>query len=162
MSKFIVLLICALMLFSMTGCSSGNDDPQESTVEIANPVHECRNIDEAMELVGFEISIPAEAEEAEEYLISVVDTVILEIQYTDADGNEICLRKAAGSEDISGDYTDYPEENSTQVGEVTVSLKGSDGNIMNATWTDGDYSYSVTASTGLSESHITEIISALS
>lgn len=165
MAKFIALLICILVLYSITGtgCSSGTQEPAESSAqaEIANPVEECKSLDEAEEIAGFGISVPEGVEDSQECIISVINKELIEIQYTDADGNEICLRKAAGSEDISGDFSDYPEENTTQIGGNTVLLKGSDGNIMNATWTDGDYSYSVTCS-GLSEDQITGILSALS
>ena len=53
------------------------------------------------------------------------------------------IRKAVGTDDISGDYNEYKEENVVKVGELEVTEKGNDGNISVASWTDGTYSYSI-------------------
>ena len=49
----------------------------------------------------------------------------------------------AGSDDISGDFTDYSENNSVDVNGNTVTMKGNDGKVSVATWTADGYAYAV-------------------
>lgn len=53
------------------------------------------------------------------------------------------IRKGAGNEDISGDYNEYSETNTLSVDGLSVTVKGDDGKISVAIWTDGDYSFAI-------------------
>ncbi|MEG1687630.1 MAG: hypothetical protein RR276_07090, partial [Angelakisella sp.] len=60
--------------------------------------------------------------------------------------------------DISGEFTQFDHVKEITVGEVLVTLKGNDTLFYVATWTNGDYTYSVTIQDGFSEKAITKIV----
>lgn len=74
---------------------------------------------------------------------------LAEIDYT-GEGKTACYRKAAGTEDCSGDYNVYTDVTEFEAGSITVTLKGEAGQYALAIWTDGSYSYSLSLSDGLS------------
>lgn len=74
---------------------------------------------------------------------------LAEIDYT-GEGKTACYRKAAGTEDCSGDYNVYTDVTEFEAGSITVTLKGDAGQYTLAIWTDGSYSYSLSLSDGLS------------
>ena len=74
---------------------------------------------------------------------------LAEIDYT-GEGKTARYRKAAGTEDCSGDYNVYTDVTEFEVGSMTVTLKGEAGQYNLAIWTDGSYSYSLSLPDGLS------------
>ena len=68
------------------------------------------------------------------------------------------IRKSRGSEDISGDFNEYNTVTETEVNGNTVTIKGSGDEFILALWVSGDYSYSVSVSSGISENALKEII----
>lgn len=68
------------------------------------------------------------------------------------------IRKARGSEDISGDYNEFDNVTETQVNGSAVTIKGNGDGFGLALWVSGDYSYSVSVSSGISENALKEII----
>ena len=79
--------------------------------------------------------------------------------YTDGDGNIAAhVRKAAGDEDISGDYNDYSETSAQEIGGHSVTVKGEGGKIMTAVWADGGYSFSVSVDSGLTADELAGLI----
>lgn len=74
---------------------------------------------------------------------------LAEIDYT-GEGKPACYRKAAGTEDCSGDYNVYTDVTEFEAGSITVTLKGDAGQYTLAIWTDGSYFYSLSLSDGLS------------
>ena len=74
---------------------------------------------------------------------------LAEIDYT-GEGKTACYRKAAGTEDCSGDYNVYTDVTEFEESGMTVMLKGDAGQYTLAIWTDGSYSYSLSLSDGLS------------
>ena len=100
---------------------------------------------------------PAVAAEAAELPFDVEETTytsywgeLAEICY--AGGGQIAdLRTSAGTEDNSGDYTDYPAVTELTVGTVTAELRGEAAERYTlAVWTDGQYAYSLRLSDGQS------------
>ena len=73
---------------------------------------------------------------------------LAEIDYT-GEGKTACYRKAAGTEDCSGDYNVYTDVTEFEESGMTVMLKGDAGQYTLAIWTDGSYSYSISLSDGL-------------
>ena len=74
---------------------------------------------------------------------------LAEIDYS-GEGKTARYRKAAGTEDCSGDYNVYTDVTELEANGVTVTLKGDAGQYTLAIWTDGSYSYSLSLSDGLS------------
>jgi len=78
---------------------------------------------------------------------------------TGADGERAAyIRKAPGTDDISGDYNDYAEIETLDVNSRSVTMKGNDGLVNLALWTDGGYSYALNVSEGLSRSDIAALV----
>jgi len=71
----------------------------------------------------------------------------------------VILRKAAGSEDISGDYNVYGETKSVGVGDRDVTMKGNGGTVSLALWTEEGYTYAVTSDAGMSPEAMENIVS---
>ena len=181
MTILTMALICACTIPSMTACSNRKDQAMttaggaalESTAaditasgsgkivketvdgnkaEIANPFIDCKSPDEAKSIAGFGILLPDsvfEGSSAEPFIRAVRDKMI-EAVYRD-DSGEIRIRKAPGTEDISGVFTEYAESNTITVKEHQVSVKGNEGKASVAVWTDGSYTFSVTADCGNGE-----------
>ena len=85
---------------------------------------------------------------------------LAEIDYTGA-GKTARYRKAAGTEDCSGDYNVYTDVTEFEAGSITVTLKGDAGQYTLAIWTDGSYSYSLSLSDGLSLSYWQTIMNSM-
>lgn len=75
------------------------------------------------------------------------------------DSQSICFRQSQGQEDNSGDYTHYAEEKLIVVGKYSVTFKGQEkGSYMLATWSDGTYSFSVSATQALKKAEFLGLI----
>lgn len=85
---------------------------------------------------------------------------LAEIDYT-GEGKTACCRKAAGTEDCSGDYNVYTNVTELEANGTTVTLKGDAGQYTLAIWTDGSYSYSLSLTDGLSLSDWQTLISSI-
>ena len=129
----------------------------EGNMQIANPLEEygadAGSLEKAQEAVGFTIAIP-ESIKAENYV--VINGTILEIDF---DGGYV--RKAKGSEDISGDYNEYEKTEAADVDGKEVTFKGNGGKTMLAIWADGDYTYCIGVSAGKSEADMTSLVKAI-
>jgi len=62
-----------------------------------------------------------------------------------------------GDEDNSGDYNPYAETVELIVNGQTVTLKGDGGVYTLALWTDGEFSYSLRFSAGISKAEWTVV-----
>ena len=145
--------------------NSGATDTDTSTdtaggsTEIANPYVDCETLEEAGELAGFDISVPDEIDGGyTQGTIQAVENEMIQVIYTTEAGEEITLRKGTGTEDISGDYNEYAEENTLDVDGTSVTARGSDGLVYAATWTDGTYTYAITASAGLESDSVSALV----
>ena len=134
-------------------------DTADGSTEIANPYVDCETLEEAGELAGFDISVPDEIDGGyTQGTIQAVENEMIQVIYTTEAGEEITLRKGTGTEDISGDYNEYAEENTLDVDGTSVTARGSDGLVYAATWTDGTYTYSITASAGLESDSVSALV----
>ena len=80
-----------------------------------------------------------------------------QIEYT-GEGETAVFRKGTGTDDVSGDYNVYSSVKEIMVGANPVTLKGENDVFTLAVWTDGNYSYSLDISKGLSEDEWSEMI----
>ena len=125
---------------------------EEENAEIANPVAGYETKEEAAKAVGFDLETP----DLDSPIFSVIGDEIFEI------GNDdVYVRKAKGSDDISGDYNDYSETLTETVQGKEVTFKGNDGKINLLLWTEGDFSFCVGFNKGVSradaESYIGQV-----
>ncbi|MBP3856004.1 MAG: hypothetical protein IK990_10395 [Ruminiclostridium sp.] len=152
--------------------STENTEGSEAMDIWCNPYMDYDTLEEAVQAVGFEMSVPESFGAYTDRHIATVSGEIIEVTYYDAAGNEgFCIRKSIGTEDNSGDFNVYETMLPLQSRNGTMSgVSRSDGTveIYKAVWTDGTYAYSVTApydytdqsdaQTGLTQSEIEEII----
>jgi len=119
------LLLLSMLCLAVLSCGKKEEVKEEvaevSTTQsqdygVPNPFEIVDTLDEAAKIAGFSLEAPTEG---------------------------LRIRKANGTDDISGDYNEYKEVNVVKVGELEVTEKGNDGNISIASWTDGTYSYSI-------------------
>lgn len=169
------LLACsALLAVSLAACSqpaasnaaSTADSPYSAatsdTAQIANPWTDCATLADAAALTGYDFTVPDSVDGCTDVAISVLESEQLtEVQYT-AGNDRLCLRKAPGSDDISGDYNQYAENSTVDVDGRSVTLQGNGGQVQLATWQDGSYSYSIGVyredGTGLTTDEMTALV----
>lgn len=110
------------------------------------------------EAVGFPVedmpALPFEAKETE--YLSYWDEVA-QIIYR-GDDQTLVFRKSLGEGDNSGDFNSYGIEAEAAVHDYTVTMKGNEGYFYLAVWTDGEYSYSIQLSNGLTREELEELI----
>ena len=131
--------------------------------QIPNPWVDCDTMADAAALAGFDFTAPdALFDGTASKSIQAIENDIIQVIYSDANDNEIGrVRKGAGSDDVSGDYNDYAENETVDVGGVSVKLRGADGKVFVMTWTAGDFAYSVTTTNGVTRDAALAIVSAL-
>ena len=136
---------------------------EENQTGMPNPFTEYKTIDEAKKVLKFEAKLPSAVPSGYklEY-VSVMSDDFLNLTYKNGE-KEITYRTAAGTEDISGDYTVYKTVKDVKIGGMSVKIRldGPDfeGNKSSgAVWNDGKNSYSVYSNADLSEADLTDII----
>ena len=150
------ILLISVLCLAIIACGKKEKAQQEATqvtettqgqsTEIPNPFIEAKNLDEASKIAGFTLSVPANYEDYKKQTIQAIENDMIEVIYfNDTDNEGLRIRKAIGTDDISGDYNEYKDVETVKVGDVEVTEKGSDGDIAVVIWNDGTYSYAIDA-----------------
>lgn len=140
---FAVLLVSSLMLPKLFD----NDQPNEIQ---ENYIAEFSTLSELEAAVGFDVPEIDELPFSPDLQIYMAyGSDMAQIMY-DGEGQTAYFRKSVGQKDNSGDYSDYAEIEEISVGEVTVTLKGDSSEYTLALWYDGQFSYSLSLSDGIS------------
>lgn len=165
MKKVITLLLCTVLILSLTACVSNTKETEDTTmsdseaVQLPNPFQECQTLEKAAELAGFEIFVPDAVGEYSERTIRAMENEMIEVLYhKQEDDSQIAIRKSPGNDDISGDFKQYKENSKVAVLDFKVTMMGDNGNVNTATWTDGDYSFSVRSTDSMDISTMEELI----
>lgn len=142
--KVTLMILCAATVLSMAACGEKQNETigAENAVQIPNPFVDCDTLADAAALAGFDIIVPDSVDGYEERAITAMENDMIQVQYFHGD-DEICIRKATGEEECSGDYNAYSEEKTVTVGDREITLRGNNGKVMVAVWTEGGYSYSI-------------------
>ena len=169
--KVTLMILCAATMLSMAACGEKQDQtigaettsqtvaenedkiPTDGAVateeiligdntQIPNPFVDCDTLADAAALAGFDIIVPDSVDGYEERAITAMENDMIQVLYLHGD-DQICIRKAVGEEECSGDYNEYSEEETVTVGDREVTLRGNNGKVMVAVWTEGGYSYSI-------------------
>lgn len=134
-----------------------NTEIDENNVQIPNPFIDCASLAEAGEVAGFEMRAPEAVGEYDRVSISAMDGELVDVLYESGD-ETVRVRKGTGTEDISGDYNSYAEAAVSKVDGMEVTMKGDSGKVYLAVWTSGEYTYSVSASAGMSRGEMADLI----
>lgn len=173
MKKLLTIAMTATLILSLAACSTKTADTTDSTPtsdsviadssQIANPWTAFDSLEEAAQQAGFKLTVPDQLEGYSEITYQVLEgdettATLLEVLYSNEEAN-LSIRKAAGSEDISGDYNTYDFSTTETLGENEVTMQGiEEGTVNLATWTAGDYTYAVSAASGISVQECTELV----
>ena len=158
MKKFIVIAAVAAMAFSLAACetnSTGQPSAEATTVQtektgLANPWMKAETPEDAAKGAGTGSFVVPEAET--ETSGGPIHWAMFQYMegIAEADGSigtaDLTVRKGRikGSEDISGDYTEYTSKWVQKVGDCQVTCFGNeDGKMMKAVWTKDGFSYSI-------------------
>ncbi|MEG2191887.1 MAG: hypothetical protein RRX95_01220 [Oscillospiraceae bacterium] len=156
-------LMIAVIPFVQRNMNSHSNEPkppigENNSVQIANPFIDCKDLEQAIELSGFKMTLPNSVPNWHtDILIRAIKSNMIEVIYQGND-NEMRLRKGVGNGDISGEFKQFDCVKEITVGDVPITLKGSEPLFYVATWIDGDYTYSLTIQGGFSEKEMTGII----
>ena len=150
-----ILLVCT---FAWPRVMGPGVEETEENVSIVNGMVEVNSIEELAAAVNFPVSevtgLPFTA--TKEVYTSYWDEMA-QIEYT-GEGKTAVFRKAAGTEDVSGDYNVYTNIKELKAGSNNVTLKGNTEAFTLAVWTDGKYSYSLDIDAGMDENEWMELI----
>lgn len=124
----------------------------DTSTQIPNPFVACNTLDQAEQLAGFSLTLPADIKSDG---ISVLSGDMIQVLCEDG----LSIRKALGDEDISGDYTSYPQVATVTVEGHAVTLKGTGDQVTVAVWTADGYTYAVRSETGLSRDAALSLVS---
>lgn len=115
--------------------------------QIPNPFTDCATLEEAAKTAGFSMTLPEGG-----YTFQVMPGHMIQ-----ASGDGLTIRKGVGSDDISGDYTSYPQTGTRTVKGLSLTWKGENDRVRVATWSKGDYTFSVSSETGLTMAELTAL-----
>ena len=122
--------------------------PEESETMVANGMVEVTSKEELSEAVGFPVK---SAQSLPFFPQSIYYTSywgeMAQIDYENG-GSTACFRQSLGEEDNSGDWNEYPAQESLTVNGCAVTLKGERDSYTLGIWSDGTYSYSLSLSAG--------------
>ena len=151
------ILLMSLLCLTIVACGKKEEAKQEAaettnvTQEqdygVPNPYEIVDTLDEASKIAGFTLEVPETYEDYKQQVIQAIENDMIEVIYLEEEsGYEgLRIRKAKGTDDISGDYNEYKDVETVKVGDVEVTEKGSDGDIAVVIWNDGTYSYAIDA-----------------
>ena len=149
------ILLMSVLCLAIIACGKKEETKQETaettnviqkeSTQIPNPFVDVKNLDEASKIAGFTLEVPETYEDYKKQVIQAIENDMIEVIYLEEEsGYEgLRIRKAKGTDDISGDYNEYRNVETVKVGDYDVTEKGDEGNIFIATWTDGTYSYAI-------------------
>ena len=174
-NRIAALLLCVSIGATLAACGnetksigasgsvqSASESSASEQVGMPNPWVEAKDQNDAQEQAGFDIQLPSSL--PAEYgapSFQVIPDEIVEAYYVGTGEARLCVRKAVGTEDASGDYREYPESHQVKVGDLDVTMKGDNGAISLATWNDGANAYSIGiyGGTGLTVEEMTQMVS---
>ncbi len=125
---------------------------------LANPWQPCTSMAQAESLAGFSFAIDAsglpQGYGPDATSLRVIEGEMLEANYDGEHGGSICLRKAVGSDDVSGDYNEYGLTQTVRIAGYDVTLRGADDAWYVVTWAHDGYAYAVTSTSSLAMSQV--------
>lgn len=130
-------------------------------VQLPNPFAEYETLAEAARAAGVQLTAPDSVNGSDRRIFRAIENDLLEVIYCKGEEEIAHIRKAVGAGDISGDYNVYPQVDTVTVNGAEVTRKGDAGKVSLATWTAGEYTYSISVESGISAREMTRLISAV-
>jgi len=160
--KYMYIAACFVALFMGVFAASNilkhEQMPDEMGILNISGILEMTSAEELSKSVGFEISDIQSlmlAAAKSEYLF--FGQGLAEISY-EFEKQTVTFRKSTGTEDNSGNYTNYKTVKKVTINSYDVTLKGTGEEYCLAVWTDGKFSYSLHFKNAVSVYDIENII----
>lgn len=119
------------------------------SVQLPSPIADYETLAEAAQAVGFELAAPDALNGSDRRDVSTISNELLQVIYRKGEDETARVRKAHGTEDISGDYNIYAETVTHEIAGMDVTLKGDGETYALAVWSDGEYAYSLSTQPSL-------------
>ncbi|MBR1758686.1 MAG: hypothetical protein IJ744_08165 [Lachnospiraceae bacterium] len=157
LKKMAALMMVLCLVISTAACvPTATTEEEETTAMIANPIKDFDTLAEAVADSGTSL-IVSDALGMMEPAYSTIGQVV-QVIYMDGD-NEICIRKAPGNQDVSGDYNEYAVNKMIEVGETFVTVKGNTEGSWNVIlWLSEEATYSVTSTLGVDDAMVNALV----
>ncbi len=170
--KLVILTLCGMVVTSalaggmatQTFAAETDGTPMviatlDNQNQIPSPWKDYESLKDAQDAAGFKVKLPKKISGYKKSVIQAIDKEMLQVFYEKGDA-EILIRKApeAQGKDISGDNNEYAKVSKVKKNGKTITIKGTAKKKNLAIWSDGDYSYSVSSSKGLSQKALLKIV----
>ena len=176
--KELIIFLVFLMCVTLSSCGTHKNETtdvvtevtteasSETNMNVANPWTDCGSLEDASKIAGFEMTIPESVDGYRNTFIQAMQDKMIQVFFSDKDmdaedRSDVLVRKGAGTDDISGDYNEYSQTESAEMGGKNVTLKGNDNKIFNVTWNSDGYAYSIVADKGLERDVVEAIVGAV-
>ncbi len=155
--KKLLAALCALCLLPLSACGANGASKGGAAVGLANPFVDYATLGEAEKAAGFTLSAPERIDGFDPPSVQLMSGKMLQLIYRSGD-QRLIVRKAAGGDDISGDYNSCAETKSVRINGADVSFRGADGAVSTAVWCAKGYSYAVLSDTPLATDILMDLI----
>lgn len=145
MKRLFAVIMMLLTILPLAACGSSTDSDEPDIIGMPNPFTDFNTLAEAEKQTGFYITLPDAIGSSNNKIYRAMNDEMLEVIYVNGEDETGRIRKARGSEDISGDYNEYAETETVSVGGIDVLLKGDAGLVKLAVLTNDGYAYSVSS-----------------
>ncbi len=163
MKRLFAVIMMLLTILPLAACGNKTDDSTEpDIIGMPNPFTDFDTLAEAEKQTGFYITLPDAIGSSDKRIYRAMNDEMLEVVYVNGEDETGRVRKARGSEDISGDYNEYAETETVSVGGIDVLLKGDAELVKLAVWTNDGYAYSVSSEAGMTADEMMALVSAVS
>ena len=133
----------------------------DSGEQIANPFVDCATVAEAEKLAGVTFRVPEKVDGYSARSFQAIENSMIQAVYTEGD-DSLLIRKGADADDVSGDYTTYSQVKTVAAGSRSVTLKGENGLVNVAVWTEGGHAFAVDAQDkGMTESAMLALVASV-
>ena len=107
---------------------------------------------------GFDFVCPDSVEGYSSKDISYIKNDLIQVVFREGE-KSLCLRKARGCDDVSGDYNIYKKVESHSVNGLDVTVKSNADGLYVSIWNNGQFAFAVNSNSPLSERFMDYLIS---
>ena len=157
MKRWLALLLCGACALSLAACGGAKTAPAAQGAQMVNPFVDYASLADAAADAGFTIAAPERILGYDAPLVQLVGGKMLQLTYKSGE-DRLILRKAAGGDDISGDYNSYAETKTVRINGSDVKLRGADSKVSTATWCADGYSYALCSDVPLAADIMMDLI----
>jgi hypothetical protein len=145
--KYATIAACLVLVVGASFIFKLNQKNDIESAAVASLYQEVNSLQEASEIVGFDIKVPDSVGEYTNLLVNVIDGNVIEVRYLSSDRQKtgFYIRKSRGTDDISGDSNVYSLNITESIAGKDVNLRGNKENWSVATWTEDGFSYALVA-----------------